>query len=55
MEIEFNLCEDTFLLGIEFLDCIAEDMNTRELFETQTLSFGFLFFTIDIHFKPKSN
>lgn len=52
MMVEFNLCQDTFLLGIEFSDCIAEDINTGEQFETQTLSFGFLLFQIDIHFKP---
>jgi len=52
MKIEINLCQDTFLLGIEFLDCIAEDIRTGEEFETQTLSIGFMVFTIDIHFKP---
>lgn len=52
MKLEFNLCQNTFLLGIEFSDCIAEDIYSGEQFETQTLSIGFLLFQIDIHFKP---
>lgn len=52
MEIDIYLNTDTFLLGVNYSDCIAENIETGEQFETQTLSFGFLFFTIDIHFKP---
>lgn len=52
MEIDIYLNTDFFLLGITYSDCIAENMKTGNQFETNTLSIGFLFFTIDLHFKP---
>jgi len=53
MNISFELNTDSFLLGVDFSDCIAENVDTGEMFETKTLSFGFLFFTIHINFKSE--
>ena len=55
MNISFEINTESFLLGIDYSDCIAEDVNTGEQFETNTLSLGFLFFTIHFNFKPKVN
>ena len=52
MEFEFELNTTCFLLGIDFSDCIAEDIDSGDQFETKTLSIGFLFFTLIFHFHP---
>jgi len=48
---QFNTL-DNFLLGIEYCDSIAEDIDSGEIFEVSTLSIGFLIFTINLDFKP---
>ena len=50
--IEFEINTHTFLLGVEFSDCIAEDVESGEEFLSKTFSIGFLFFTIHFNFKP---
>lgn len=53
--IEIELNTHTFLFGIEYSDCIAEDIESGEEFLSKTLSIGFLFFTIHFNFKPDRN
>jgi hypothetical protein len=55
MEIEFEFCTlDNFLIGIDFSDCIAENIDTGEQHETKTMSIGFLLFVIHFNMKPNN-
>lgn len=53
MEFEFEINKFTWLLGIDYSDCIAEDVDTHEQYESKTLSIGFLFFTLHFNFYPE--
>ncbi len=53
MEVEFEFCTlENFLIGIDYSDCIAENVDTGEQFETKTISIGFLIFIIHLNLKP---
>jgi hypothetical protein len=53
MQIDFELNTiDNFLKGIDHSDCIAENVKTGEMYETKSISIGFLFFSVHFHFKP---
>lgn len=49
---EFEINTHTFLIGVEYSDCIAEDVESGESFLSKTVSIGFLFFTIHFNFLP---
>ena len=53
IHVEFEINKFTFLLGIDYSDCIAEYIKTEEQYESKTLSLGFLFFTIHFNFYPE--
>ena len=53
IDIEFEINKFTFLLGIDYSDCIVEDVETKDRYESKTLSIGFLFFTIHFNFYPE--
>ena len=51
VDLEFNT--SVFLLGIDYSDCVVEDMDSGSIYDCNSLSFGFLFFTIHFHFNIK--
>lgn len=55
MEIEFELCNEEVMLGIHYSNTDAVDIDSGDVFKTNTLTLGFLFFMIHLHFLPKRN